>query len=208
MSNPNEPISQLLDAEERWFAVYTRFKREKMVRKRLLSKGVETYLPLQRTTRYYTRKIVQRDLPLISCYVFVKIARRGYVQVLEDPDVLYFVKQKSDLIAIPEREINILKAITGEGIQLEVTPLEKDPLPGDEVEIIQGRLFGLRGTLVEHQNNRRVVIELEQMGFALRLHLEMNQIRRTGNRKKIAETNRNTAPKGVKAEKKGSFTKF
>ncbi len=183
MSKPSEPINQLHEAEARWFAVYTGFKREKLVRQRLQTRGIESYLPLQRTTRYYTRKIRHVDLPLISCYVFVRIVRKEYVPVLEDPDVLYFVKQRSDLIAIPEREIDILKAVTGEHIEVEVTPIAGSPIPGDEVEIIKGRLFGLKGTLIEQQNSRRVVIELEHLGLALRLQLELDHIRPTGNRK-------------------------
>lgn len=178
MSEPNEPIMQLHEAEPRWFAVHTRFKREKMVNKRLKERGLESYLPLQQVTRYYTRKIRRSELPLIASYIFVKITKKGYVPVLEDPDVLYFVRFKSDLIAIPEREINILKAITGEGVEVEVFPTQGEPQPGDMVEIIQGRLYGVRGVLVEHQNNKHVVVELDRLGFSLRMQIEADKIRK------------------------------
>jgi transcription antitermination factor NusG len=178
MSEPNEPVNQLHESEPRWFAVYTRYKREKMVRKRLLNNDIEIYLPLQQVTRYYTRKIRRAELPLISCYIFVKITRKGYVPVLEDPDVLYFVRQKSDLISVPEREINILKAVTGEGIPVEVLPSTGIPEVGDLVEITQGRLYGIQGTLVEQKNNRFVVVELERLGFTLRMQVELDKIRK------------------------------
>jgi transcription antitermination factor NusG len=178
MSEPNEPVNQLHESEPRWFAVYTRYKREKMVRKRLLNNDIEVYLPLQQVTRYYTRKIRRAELPLISCYIFVKITRKGYVPVLEDPDVLYFVRQKSDLISVPEREINILKAVTGEGIPVEVLPSTGIPEVGDLVEITQGRLYGIQGTLVEQKNNRFVVVELERLGFTLRMQVELDKIRK------------------------------
>lgn len=181
MSEQKEPLNQLDDAEARWFAVYTRFKREKMVHKRLLAKGLETYLPLQQVTRYYTRKIRRAELPLIPCYIFVKIVRKEYVPVLEDPDVLYFVKLRSDLISVPEREIDILKAITGEGIEVEVLPSQGLAQPGDEVEIIQGRLYGIRGTLVAQQNSKYVIVELDRLGFSLRMQLEADVIRKVGN---------------------------
>ncbi|MFM8362300.1 MAG: UpxY family transcription antiterminator [Haliscomenobacter sp.] len=178
MSEPKEPVNQLHESELRWFAVYTRYKREKMVRKRLLSNDIEIYLPLQQVTRYYTRKLRRTELPLISCYIFVKITRKGYIPVLEDPDVLYFVRQKSDLIAVPEREINILKAVTGEGIPVEVLPSTGGPQVGDLVEITQGRLYGIQGTLVEQKNSRFVVVELERLGFALRMQVELDKIRK------------------------------
>ncbi|MCB9082596.1 MAG: UpxY family transcription antiterminator [Lewinellaceae bacterium] len=162
--------------EPRWFAVYTRYKREKQVVKFLLERGVHAYLPLQTFTRYYTRKVKKVDLPLISCYIFVKITREEYVPVLETPDVLHFVKLRRNLIAIPEREIQILRAITGEGVEVEVTPLAATI--GDEVEICQGRLYGLRGKLVEQHNDKNVVIELEQLGYALRIQVDPQALRK------------------------------
>ena len=82
-----------LDTEEkRWFAVYTRYKREKIVVQRLREKRIEAYVPLQELTRYYTRKIKKVQLPLISCYVFVKITKEQYVPVLETQDIVSFIK--------------------------------------------------------------------------------------------------------------------
>ena len=69
-------------SEARWFAVYARYKREKVVAQRLQEKGIECYLPLQRLTRYYTRKVKQVELPLISGYLFTKITKKEYVPVL------------------------------------------------------------------------------------------------------------------------------
>ena len=83
-----KPINQLHDTEARWFAVYTRYKREKIVRKQLSDKGIECYLPLQQFTRHYTRKVKQVQLPLISCYIFVKICKPEYIKVLETPEVV------------------------------------------------------------------------------------------------------------------------
>ena len=95
----NETINQLCDTEPRWFAVYTRYKREKLVLKELQRRGINAYLPLQTVTRYYTRKVKTVHLPLISCYIFVQITRPEYVPVLEVPDVLNFVRFRKDLLS-------------------------------------------------------------------------------------------------------------
>jgi len=176
-------INQLHESEARWFAVYTRYKREKMAYKRLTGLGLEIYLPLQEVIRHYTRKVVHLELPLISCYLFAKIVKREYVPILEDPDVLFFVKQRSDLLAIPEKEINILKAVTGAGFLVEVNKIEDLPAEGDEVEIIQGRLYGTKGYLVEARNRKTVVIELETLGMTLQLQVPLDHVRKTGKRK-------------------------
>lgn len=157
-----------------------------MAHKRLSWLGLEVYLPLQKVTRHYTRKIVHTELPLISCYLFVKIVKKQYVPVLDDPDVLFLVKQRSDLLAIPEHEINILKAVTGEAIQVEVNKIEEVPAAGDEVEIMQGRLFGTKGYLVETRNRKTVIIELETLGIALQLQVPLDHVRKTGKRREQA----------------------
>jgi len=149
---------------------YTRYKREKIVRKQLTEKGVEAYLPLSTHKRVYTRKIKIIELPLISCYVFVKITQSEYLTVASTQDVVKFVKFSHELLAIPEREIKILKAITGQKIEIEAVALK--PEIGDDIEICFGSLYGLKGKLVDHHNDKNVVIELEQMGFSMRMHVD------------------------------------
>ena len=110
-----------LDAQEaRWFAVYTKYKREKAVFRRLQEKGIETYLPLQQHVRRYTRKTRVVELPLISCYLFARITSREYVPVLETEGVLDFVNFSGKIIAIPDWEIGLMRRIVGEKLELEV----------------------------------------------------------------------------------------
>ncbi|MEZ4957062.1 MAG: transcription termination/antitermination NusG family protein, partial [Saprospiraceae bacterium] len=68
MSNINYE-NHLHASEPKWFAVYTRSKSEKVVKRLLASKNIECYLPLQKVTRRYTRKIKSYEIPLISCYI-------------------------------------------------------------------------------------------------------------------------------------------
>ena len=73
LEKPTYNNLHLDNVEKKWYAIYTRNKRQKMVLKQLTEKGVEAYLPLSTHKRVYTRKIKIIQLPLISCYVFVKI---------------------------------------------------------------------------------------------------------------------------------------
>ncbi|MCB0571202.1 MAG: UpxY family transcription antiterminator [Phaeodactylibacter sp.] len=156
--------------EARWFAVYTRYKREKMVAARLREKGIECYLPLQQLTRRYTRKVKVVELPLISCYIFARINRQEYVPVLETPDVVQFVRFRRNLIAIPEAEIDILRRVVGEGMEVQAEP--RQFRPGDEVEIIGGQLTGLKGVLLEQRSDKNFLIELENLGYSLLMQID------------------------------------
>ena len=168
--------NHLHENEARWFAVYTNYKREKIVRNRLAAKGVECYVPLQQLTRRYQRKVRQVELPLISRYIFVRIARPQYVPVLETPDVLSFVRIRKNLLAIPEAEIDLLRRIVGELEEITVNPAAFHP--GDPVEIIGGQLTGLRGTLIEKRSDHNVVITLETLGYDLHVQVDPSLLRR------------------------------
>ena len=176
--NTNAPqYEDHLDANEpRWFAVYARYKREKVVARRLKEKGIECYLPLQRLTRYYTRKVKKVELPLISGYLFTRITRKEYVSVLETQDVVKFVRFSRNLISIPEREIDIIRRVVGEAVEVEVEP--SSFRPGDAVEIIGGQLTGLKGTLLERRSDKNFVIELEKLGYSLLMQVDPALLRR------------------------------
>jgi len=166
-----------LDTEvAKWFAVYTKYKREKVIKKELEFKGVHVYLPIQKLTRVYASKKKVVEMPLISCYIFVKITKTEYIKVLETDNVVGFVKIAKNLISIPEREIDIMKRIVGEGIPVSAEP--KTFVKGDQVEIVGGNLTGLQGTLVDEHGDKQVVIDLDSMGYSLRITLETRLLRK------------------------------
>ncbi len=166
--------NHLHETEARWFAVYTRYKREKLVVKQLQQKGIECYLPLQRLTRRYDRKVKQVELPLINCYIFVRIVKGEYVPVLETQDVLQFVKFSRNLIAIPEVEIDLLRRVVGELEELEVNPSAYHP--GDQVEVIGGQLTGLKGTLIEKRGQHRLIVALDTLGYELNMEVRLEDV--------------------------------
>ncbi len=171
-----EAENHLHDSEPRWFAVYTRYKREKVVLKALEQLGIEAYLPLQKVTRVYTRKIKKLELPLINCYIFVRIIKSQYVPVLEIPEVVRFVRIRKNLLAIPDEEINVLRRVVGE-----IDVIESEPLsyrPGDRVEIIGGNLTGIKGKLVEINAKDKVIIDLDTIGYSLIMEVDTKWIRK------------------------------
>ena len=169
------------DVEPRWFAVYTRYKREKMVDRRLRDKGIEVYLPLRHVTRHYTRKVKQLELPLISCYIFAKIVKHEYVPVLEDPDVVQFIRFNRELIAIPQEEIDIIRRVVGEELEgLQVEP--RSYRVGDTVEIIGGDLTGLRGRLIDKDGSKLFLVALERTGLDLQWRVDPKFLRRVPGR--------------------------
>ena len=172
--------NHLHPTEARWFAVYTGYKREKKVVSLLEKKGITAYVPLQKLTRYYTRKVKKVELPLISCYVFVQITQSQYVPVLETQFVQRFLKIERNLLAIPQVEIDLLRRIVGEieGVEADISTLHQ----GDEVEVIGGQLTGLRGTLMEKKGRQCLVIALQTLGYDLLMEVTPQQVRKLRNK--------------------------
>lgn len=168
--------NHLDDFIPKWFAVYTHYKREKMAASHLEQSDVQLYLPIQTVTRRYVRKIKKVELPLINHYVFVKITKKEYTRVLQCPYVLNFVKFNKNLISIPETEIDLIKRILGEAeaVELDNTPFRK----GDLVEVIGGNLTGIKGVLVEKENNKYLSVQLTNIGLSLNVSIAAHLLRK------------------------------
>jgi transcriptional antiterminator RfaH len=169
-----------LDATEpRWFAVYTGFRKEKAAQVLLDKKRVHSYLPMQTYRRQYERKVKFVDIPLISCYLFVKITTAEYVSVLETEYVHGFVRFAKDLIAISEQEIIWLKRILeDEDVTVELMEDKAAFEEGDRVEIISGRLAGLQGTLLDKHGKQSFMVALGGIGRALHLTIDSGLLRK------------------------------
>lgn len=165
------PINHLQVSEPRWFAVRTRSKSEKFVKRMLEKKGVHCYLPIQKLFRKYVRSTRMVEKPLINCYVFVHITRREYVSILETENVTGFVKFNRNLIAIPDAEIDLIRRITlEEGLQLGTVIAEYKE--GDLVEIAAGSLMGLKGRIIKKEGKRSFQIELASLGLDLHISVD------------------------------------
>lgn len=159
----------LSQTNKRWFAVYTRFKSEKYILNKLTKKGIEAYVPLLKYTKRYERKIKHVEIPLISCYVFVRISESDYVKVLQTEHVVRFLKLHGQLISIPENEMQLMKRVVGENLVEKVH--EGNLNKGTEVEVIGGNLTGLRGKIIKQQNKKFFVVALDNIGYSLELNI-------------------------------------
>lgn len=172
ITTPKSVENHLDSNEFRWFAVRTRFKSEKLAQKQLKSKSIETYLPIRTLVRKYSRKLRQVEMPLIHSFVFVRIIKSQYVPVLETEYVSSFLKFGNNILSIPDEQINMLRRLLGENIDIEVT--EEKFHKGDWVEVTHGPLMGLRGRLVNIQGKERVLVEIMNSGFSIHMEIENN----------------------------------
>lgn len=142
----------------RWFALYTRSRHEKFVDDELRRKGVETFLPLRRVTRRWSDRTQQIEDPLFKGYLFVRIPLRERLQVLKAKGAVRFVGFNSLPLAVPERDLALVRRFVEEEITLDPFPYLRE---GDRVYVRSGPLKGVEGFIVRKDRNTRLVISLD-----------------------------------------------
>ncbi len=158
-----------------WYAIHTKYKCEKYVVSALKSKNIKAYTPVLQVTKQYTRKIVNREIPLINCYAFVNVRPEDFVKVLQTEYVFSFLKIGRELSIVKQEEIDLLKRITGEYNDIKAEEIEY--VLGAEVEIISGNLTGVKGILLEKQSKHNFLVELRSLSYQLKINVDPNQLR-------------------------------
>ncbi len=150
-------------SERKWLVLKTRANAEKKVAERLVSKGIEVYLPLYTTMKQWSDRKKKVQKPLISSTVFVHVEekeRELFWNVVGISGMLYYLGKPA---VVRDEEIVILQQMLQEGIY-ESVELSPTLIEGQEVEITGGDFKGLRGIVVEEVNAQKVVIALKGLG--------------------------------------------
>jgi transcription antitermination factor NusG len=145
-------------AQARWYALYTCANHEKQVAAQLDMRAVEHFLPLYSSVRRWKDRRVTLELPLFPGYVFTRLALRDRLRVLEIPSVVRLVGFNGQPAALPNEEMEILRAGLRQNLLAEPHPFLT---VGRRVRITGGPFAGLEGVLKRKKSRLRVVVTLE-----------------------------------------------
>ncbi|MBZ5540980.1 MAG: UpxY family transcription antiterminator [Acidobacteriia bacterium] len=121
-------------------------------------RSVEAYLPLYVSVRRWKDRRVHLQLPLFPGYVFVHLALRDRLRVLQTPSVVRLVGFSGQPAALPDQEMEALRQGLAREMCLQPHPYLK---VGHRVRVRSGPLQGLEGILVRKKNESRFVISLD-----------------------------------------------
>jgi len=144
--------------EERWYAVHTFANHEKRVAKQLEERAVEHFLPLYGSVRRWKDRKVKLELPLFPGYVFVRLALRYRLRVLQTPGVARLVGFGGLPTALPDQEIEAMHNSLQRQSLLEPYPYLTI---GRRARLKSGPLRGLEGILVRRKGLLRLVLSLD-----------------------------------------------
>ncbi len=158
-SSSDECASLLVDyLQPHWYAAYTCTNHEKRVTEQLVQNSVEHFLPLYESVRHWKDRRVRLQLPLFPGYVFVRIALRDRLRVLEIPSVVRLVGFNGHPTALADADLEVLRQGLTRRLRVEPHPYLA---VGRRVRIVRGLLAGLQGIVLRRRANFRVVLSLE-----------------------------------------------
>jgi transcription antitermination factor NusG len=160
--------------QSRWYAAYTCAQHEKRVAAELGMREVEHFLPLYSSLRRWKDRHVQLELPLFPGYVFVRLALRDRLRVVQIPSVVRLVGFSGLPTALPDEEMEILRSGLCQSFGAEPHPFLA---VGRRVRITAGPFAGLEGILKRKKGNLRVVVSLELIQRSMAVDVDAADVR-------------------------------
>jgi len=169
----NSPAEDNVHSHALWYAGYTASRHEKRVAEHFAQRGVEHFLPLYETIHRWNNGCHRVQLPLFPGYIFVRIALKDRLRVIEVPGFVRLVGFNSLPCALPEPDINRMKEALNKGVLAEPYPYLT---VGTRVEIRNGPMQGMSGILLRRQNKCRVVISVDLIMRSMAVEVDAKDV--------------------------------
>ena len=177
MSLLNMPLEkgESLPVDTFWYAVHTRHQHEKLVARTLVNKGFEVFLPLYTEVRQWRDRTKRLELPLFSCYVFLRGDLDRRLAIVTTPGVHGVVATGGRLAGIPEEEIQAVRSVVENRVNVEPYPFLNC---GDLVRVKSGALQGLEGFLVRKKGRTRLVVSVSLLERSVAAEVDASTVER------------------------------
>jgi transcription antitermination factor NusG len=156
-----------------WYAACTSANHEKRVAGELRRRSIECYLPLYESMRRWKDRRVRLELPLFPGYVFVRLALRDRLQLLQVPGVARLVGFDGQPAAVPNEDIEAIRTcLAGDHPLQHHQYLQR----GQRVRVLSGPLAGLTGVVVRHKKQTRLVISFDLLMRSVAVELNPSDL--------------------------------
>lgn len=154
-----------------WFVFYTKSRQEKKVEQLLTKRGYEVFLPLQKVMRQWSDRKKKVEVPLFNSYIFVNESEDKIPVILQTPGMAWNIRHNDRPAVLHPKEYEMIHRFLDSGLFVESGSVE-DFKQGDAVEIIDGPLKGLKGSVVRTSDGDKFSVTLESIGHSLKVTLD------------------------------------
>lgn len=162
------------DSDARWWVIHTRPRAEKSLARKLLAMELGFYLPTRQQSWRSKGRRFESHLPLFPGYLFLhaKPEERGNV---------LGTRMVANFLSVPDQDgltedLQQIHRVLAAGLPVEPqTALS----PGTPVEVVDGVLQGLTGTVVRTGRQAGVCIQVHLIGQGVLLELDHSLLRQT-----------------------------
>jgi transcription antitermination factor NusG len=136
-------------------------------------KGYESYLPLYRSKRRWSDRMVEKELPLFPGYVFCRFDPQFRLPILTTPGVISIISSGKAPLPIPHAEIASIRTAIESGMLVLPCAYLRE---GERVRVLEGPLEGVEGILVRQKNQSRIVLSVEMLERSVAVEIERDSV--------------------------------
>lgn len=141
-----------------WYAIQVRTRQEVQVSEALRAKGYETFVPLYHIKKKWSDRNKICELPLFPSYTFCRFDPQIKFSIISTPGVTRIVGFGTKPIPVEDSEIESLKIVSDSGVMCLPHPFFN---AGQEVEVVDGPLAGVKGVVMSVGRKSRIVISVQ-----------------------------------------------
>lgn len=153
-----------------WYALHVHTRKEAYIASQLSSQGIECFLPTYKSSRKWSDRVKEVELPLFPSYLFSRFDFQNRRPVVLTPGVLQIVGNGRGAIPVPASEISAIQTAVSSGLPHQPWPYIE---VGEEVRVRCGTLAGLQGILVNFKGNHRVVLSVTLLQRSVALEVDL-----------------------------------
>ena len=159
-----------------WFAILTKAGREKNATLLLENSGFECYLPVSKSSRKWSDRTKEIDVPLFPGYLFCRMNPNDRLPVLITPGVVQIVGTGKTPIPIEEQEIAAIQRVGSSGLSTMPWPYLQ---VGQMARIEEGPLQGMSGIVVRIKSGLKLVLSVQLLQRSIAVEIDRSWIRAT-----------------------------
>lgn len=161
------------DNISRWYALYVKSKREKLVETSLRGKGYTVFSPSYCAKRKRIDRIVEIEVPLFPGYVFCHFEPSRRLPILVTPGVVGVVGRGKIPEAVEDSEIASIRTLALSGCPVQPWPFLNC---GQQVRVQSGPLMGAEGIFLRIKDEHHLIVSITLLQRAVSVVVDNDAI--------------------------------